>query len=321
MVPIKAIYRTGLIAGLLLCTCLRHAQAQYATEITVAQDGSGDFTSIQDAVDASKAFPGQRITIHIKSGTYREKVKIHAWNTMLSLIGEGADKTVITYNDHFNKIARGRNSTFHTYTMLVQGNDFRAEGLSIENTAGPVGQAVALSVEADRCVFENCTFTGHQDTLYVAGEGARSYFHNCYIEGTTDFIFGAGTAVFEQCRIHAKSDSYITAASTPKGIPYGLVFLKCSITAAEGVKGVYLGRPWRPYAKTVFLNCEMSGQVQPEGWHHWEAPEKEPNVYYAEYRSTGAGARPASRASWPHQLNRRQSKKYTLDHIFSGWKP
>lgn len=313
--------KVSLVFSFFLGLWLPFSQAQYATEMTVAMDGSGDFTSIQAAIDATKAFPDKPITIFIKNGLYREKVKVHAWNTRLTLKGEDKEQTIITFDDHFDKIKRGRNSTFHTYTLLVQANDFRAENLTIENTAGPVGQAVALAVEADRCTFVNCEIRGHQDTLYAAGEGARQYFRDCYIEGTTDFIFGAATALFENCRIRSKADSYITAASTPEGIDYGFVFVNCTLTGGEGVNKVYLGRPWRDYAKTVFINCEMGGHILPEGWHHWSGTERDKTAFYAEFNSRGPGAAPQQRVGWSHQLSRKDAKGYVLEKVFKGWKP
>lgn len=296
-------------------------KAQYETRITVAPDGSGDYQSIQAAIDASKAFPDERIVIFIKNGIYREKVKIHSWNTRLSLVGESRDKTIITNGDYFGSINRGRNSTFFTYTMLVEANEFYAENLTIENSAGPVGQAVALHVEADRCAFINCRFLGHQDTLYLAGEKARQFFKDCYIDGTTDFIFGEATAVFQDCELRSKSDSYITAASTPQGVEYGFVFINCKLTADEGVSRVFLGRPWRNYAKTVFVRTEMGAHIRPEGWNNWGRPGAQETVFYAEFQSSGPGANPDERVEWAHQLTRKQSSKYTPEKIFGDWRP
>src|SRR5690606_15523908 len=175
----------GLVLAMLLGTPAVSQQLAY--EIIVAQDGSGDYTTIQAAIDGAKAYPDAQVVIRIKNGVYKEKVQVYSWNTKLSLIGEDRDKTIITYDDYFDKIDLGRNSTFHTYTLQVRGNDFYAENLTIENSAGPVGQAVALHVEADRATFFNCSFIGHQDTILAAGEGFRQYFKNCYIEGTTDY--------------------------------------------------------------------------------------------------------------------------------------
>lgn len=294
------------------------ARADIVYEMTVARDGSGDYETIQAAIDNTKAFPDKRITIHIKNGTYREKVRVYEWNPMVSLIGEDTEKTIITWGDHFKQIDKGRNSTFHTATLQVDGDDFHGENLTIENTAGPVGQAVALAVNADRVSFYNSRFTGHQDTVYLTGEGKRQYFRNCHIEGTTDFIFGRATAVFDQCRIHSKSDSYITAASTPEGIPHGFVFLNATLTADDGVDEVYLGRPWRDFARTVFLNTDMGSHIKPEGWHNWSKPEAEHTVFYGEYNSRGPGAQPHKRVKWQNTLSDEQASDYTLERILGG---
>ncbi len=297
----------------ILLTVRGTAQDKY--KFTVAQDGSGDFITIQAAIDACKAFPDARVTVFVKNGIYHEKVKIQACNTRLSLIGESAEKTIITWDDYFNKVNWGRNSTFYTYTLIVEADDFYAENLTIENTAGPVGQAVALHVEGDRCAFRNCRFLGHQDTLYTAGQNSRQYFKDCYIEGTTDFIFGAATVFFEGCTICSKSDSYITAASTPSGKPFGYVFSHCKLIANEGITKVYLGRPWRDFAKTVFLNCEMGAHILPAGWSNWGGTARDKTACYAEYGNTGPGAKTAGRIAWSQQLSKKQVKKYTIDNI------
>jgi len=309
----------GLVTLMMLSSPAISHQFEY--DMIVAQDGSGDFTTIQAAIDAAKAYPDAQVLIYIKNGVYKEKVQVYSWNTKLSLIGEDRDKTVITYDDYFDKIGLGRNSTFHTYTLQVRGNDFYAENLTIENSAGPVGQAVALHVEADRTVFVNCRFIGNQDTVFAAGEGTRQYFKDCYIEGTTDYIIGSATAVFDECEIHSKANSYITAASTPEGEAYGFVFLNAHLTASEGVQIVYLGRPWRKHARTVFIKCEMGAFIRPEGWHNWSKPEAEQHAFYAEYGSAGPGANPESRVEWSHQLKGKALKHYSLEKIFKGWKP
>ena len=290
-------------------------------KMTVAKDGTGNYSSIQEAIDATKAFPDRRITIFIKDGIYKEKVKVHAWNNLLTLRGESVENTIITFDDYFKKINLGRNSTFHTYTLLVDADDFIAENLTIRNSAGAVGQAVSLHVEGDRCVFRNCRILGHQDTIYAAGENSRQYFSNCYIEGTTDFIFGASTALFENCVIHSKGNSYITAASTTKGKKFGFVFCDCKLTADEGVTKVYLGRPWRNYAKVVFIRCEMGEHILPEGWHNWNKKEAEKSAFLAEYNCSGKGYKPTLRVPWSHQLSRKQAQQYQPVKIFNGWKP
>jgi pectinesterase len=291
--------------------------ADYQTKITVAQDGSGDYTSVQAAIDAAKAFPDKRVTIFIKNGVYHEKVLVPACNTYLSLIGESAGKTIITWGDYFKKVNRGRNSTFYTYTLKVEASDFVAENLTIENSAGPVGQAVALHVSGDRCVFRNCRILGHQDTLYTEGENSRQYFKHCFIEGTTDFIFGEATALFDDCTLKDLSDSYITAASTDKGKKFGYVFRHCRVIAAPGVTRAFLGRPWRPYAKVVYLHCALDKHIAPAGWMNWSGTNRDRTAYYAEYKSTGPGADPSHRVPWSHQLTDREAAKYTLENIMA----
>jgi len=240
---------------------------------------------------------------------------VYSWNTKISFIGESKEHTIISYNDHFNQINLGRNSTFHTSTLLIEGNDFIAKNLTIQNVAGPIGQAVALSVNADRCYFENCNILGFQDTLYTAGEGFKHYFKNCFIEGSTDFIFGEATVLFEDCTIHSKANSYITAASTPENQRFGYVFKGCKITSDENVTDVYLGRPWRIFAKTVFVNCELDKHIKKEGWHNWSKVAAEKTSFYAEYKCSGEGYHPESRVHWSHQLKKSQAKKYTIENI------
>ncbi|PCJ93449.1 MAG: pectin esterase [Flavobacteriaceae bacterium] len=281
----------------------------------VAKDGSGDYASIQEAINSSKAFPYQRVIIEIKNGVYYEKVHVYSWNPNISLIGEDKEKTIIMYDDYFDKIDLGRNSTFLTPTVLVEGDDFYASNLTIQNTAGPVGQAIALTIHANKVLIENCKLLGYQDTLYTSGEAFTQYFKDCYITGSTDFIFGGATVLFENCTIHSSSNSYITAASTYKGMSYGYVFKDCKLTADENVRGVYLGRPWRTYAKTVFINCEMNAHIQEDGWHNWSYSEAEKESFYAEYNSYGEGAAPDKRVHWSHQLKKSQSKKYTTKNI------
>jgi pectinesterase len=293
------------------------ALSQDVYKMTVAQDGTGDYTTIQKAIDASRSFPDQRITIFVRNGTYNEKIVVPACNPRISLIGESAEKTIITYNDFFNKMKRGRNSTFYTYTLLVDADDFYAENLTIENSAGPVGQAVALHVRGDRCIFRNCHIIGNQDTLYTDGFNNRQYFDGCFIEGTTDFIFGASTVLFNNCTINSKGNSYITAASTPQGKPFGYVFIDCKLTAAEGITKVYLGRPWRDFAKVVFIRCELGSHIQPEGWSNWQGTGRDKTAYYAEYENTGAGSDISKRVPWSHQLSKKEAAKYTLKNILS----
>jgi pectinesterase len=268
---------------------------------------------------AVRDFMQVEATIFIKNGTYKEKLLIPSQKTHITLLGESRDGVIITYGDYSGDAEK--HTTYTSSTVRVQGNDFRAENITFENSAGRVGQAVALHVEGDRATFRNCRMLGNQDTLFLAIENSRQYYQDCYIEGTTDFIFGASTAVFERCTIYSKNDSYITAASTTPHQKYGLVFLNCTLTAAPEAKKVYLGRPWRPHARTVFLNTEMGAHITPVGWDNWRSPENEKTAYYAEYQSKGPGTNAKGRAPWSRQLSGKEAKQYTLDKIFAGTEP
>lgn len=287
---------------------------QYKYVFTVAKDGSGEYTTIQSAIDAMRVYPLASITLYIKNGVYKEKIELPANNTDVVFIGEDVDKTIISFDDYSGK---GKHTTFTSYTAKISGNRFKAYNITFENTAGRVGQALALYVDADKAVFVNCKFLGNQDTIFAAGENARQLFVNCYVEGTTDFIFGPSTAVFQSCNIHAKTDSYITAASTTPGKKFGYVFLDCTITTDPAVKKLFLGRPWRAHAKTAFINCILPEAITPKGWNNWGNPENEKTVVYAEYGNTGKGAVTDQREKWIQQLNKKQAHQYQLKNIFA----
>ncbi|MEN9918851.1 MAG: hypothetical protein RL662_1287 [Bacteroidota bacterium] len=305
---------------LLLNTVHTIAQGKY--DIIVDRNGSGHFRNIQQAIDSVRAFdPKGQTTIFIKNGVYKEKLVLESYLINVKLIGESKEKTIINYDDHANINKMG---TFKTYTFLIRGNDIVLENLTIENTAAPVAQAVVLFLEGDRIIVRNCCLLGNQDTLYAGGEGSRHYIENCYIEGTTDFIFGPATSWFENCIIHCKRKSYITAANTPKDIPYGFVINNCRITMAEGITSVHLGRPWRPYAMTLFMNCNLPNGIIPEGWHNWGKSENEKTARSIEYNNTGEGANTAERVSWSKQLTPQEAKTYTIANVLAGcdgWNP
>jgi pectinesterase len=288
---------------------------QYKYIFTVAKDGSGDYKYIQDAIDAMRVYPLRRITLYIKNGVYNEKIVLPLDNTDVTFVGESVDKTIINFDDYSG---RGKLNTFTSYTAKISGNRFRAENITFLNSAGPVGQALALYVDADKAIFRNCRFIGNQDTIYAAGENSRQYFVNCYIEGTTDFIFGPSTAVFQNCTIKAKANSYITAANTPQGKKFGFVFLDCKIIADSSVNKLYLGRPWRAYSHAVFIRCLLPKIIAPEGWSNWGNPENEKTAFYAEHKNTGEGADTSSRVNWAKQLSDKEAKEYTLENIFSN---
>ncbi|MCH5326681.1 MAG: pectin esterase [Duncaniella sp.] len=284
-------------------------------DIFVAQDGSGDYTTITEALEGVRAYMDYTVTIHIAPGVYKEKVVIPSWLKNVVFEGSGAENTIITWNDHANINKMG---TFRTYTVRVDGDNLTFRNLTIENNAPRLGQAVALHTEGDCLKFENCRLLGDQDTLFTGGEHTRLYFNNCYIEGTTDFIFGPATAYFKDCTIHSKVNSYITAASTPKDVAVGYVFDSCRLTAAPEANSVYLGRPWRPYAHTVFIDCEMGGHIRSEGWHNWNNADNEQTARYGEYGSKGPGGNMTGRVAWAKTLDEATAAELrSLCKIFS----
>lgn len=283
--------------------------------IVVAQDGTGDFTTIQEAVNSVRDFTPVRRIIHIKQGIYREKVDIPSWKCDITLRGDDPEKTIICYDDY---AALRQMGTFRTYTLQVRGNRVVLENLTIENRAGRVGQAVALHIEGDCVIVRNCRLLGNQDTLFTGNENSRQYYDRCYIEGTTDYIFGPATCWFDDCILHSKSNSFITAASTPEHHEFGYVFHKCVLTASEGVSKVYLGRPWRPYAAVVFLQCLMGKHICPDGWDNWRNEENEKTARYAEYASQGEGANPKDRVCWSSQMNEKEASRYLPENVLGG---
>ena len=289
--------------------------------LVVSRDGTGDFRTLQEAVESARAFMDYTVTIDVKNGVYKEKVIVPSWVENIDIIGEDRDKTIITYDDHANINKMG---TFRTYTVKVEGSDITFKNLTIENNAAQLGQAVALHTEGDRLKFINCRILGNQDTIYTGAKFTRLYFKDCYIDGTTDFIFGPSTALFENCMIHSKRNSYVTAASTPKEAKYGYIFKHCKLTAEPGVDKVYLGRPWRPYAYTLFIECELGKHIVPAGWHNWGKQSNEETARYMEYKNTGEGANVSERVAWSKQLTKKEAEAVTVDAIFgtqSNWNP
>ncbi len=282
------------------------AQTQWKRDIVVARDGTGDYRTLTEAMEAIRAFMDYKVTVHVRKGIYKEKLVIPSWLQNVEIVGEDAEQTIITYDDH----ARINNmGTFRTYTLKVEGNDITFRNLTIENNAEPLAQAVALHTEGDRLTFVRCRFLGNQDTVYTGAAGTCLYFKDCYIEGTTDFIFGPSTALFERCTLYSKRNSYITAASTPQDVEVGYVFVDCKLCAAPGVDKVYLGRPWRPYASTVFIRCEMGSHICPAGWDNWRNPANEKTARYGEYGNTGAGASMHGRVAWSVSLSQGQAER------------
>lgn len=327
---------------------LETSTAKERCKVIVAQDGSGDFKTIQEAINQVPEDNQVRTVIDVKAGEYYEK--LHIDKKMVTLKGEPG-KTTITYDDC--AVKRWPNGekygTFHSYSVLITGDDFTAEGITFKNSAGPgavAGQALAAYIDADRVIFRNCRFLGHQDTIFTAplppkpGSGdrfnsprddyerrmGRHYFENCFIAGDVDFIFGSATAVFYNCEIfsHDRHGGYVTAASTPEGEKYGYVFIDCRLTGDAPADSVYLGRPWREFAKTVFINTYMGEHIRAEGWHNWGSEAKEKTTFYAEYNSSGPGAKIDQRVKWAKVLTSQEAEEYTVENVLrgkDGWNP
>ncbi len=293
----------------------------------VSRDGTCEFRNIDDAIEVCRAFMDYQKVIFVKKGVYKEKLIIPSWLTNITICGEDRDNTIITWDDHANikmpiggldseASVKGKPmGTFRTYTLKVEGNNITLKNITIENSAPRLGQAVALHTEGDHITVVNCRLLGNQDTVYTGVGGTRVAFYDCYIEGTTDFIFGPSTAWFENCEIYSKINSYITAASTPKTEKYGYVFHKCRLTAAPGVDKVYLGRPWRPYAYTLFIDCEMGSHIRPEGWFNWNNKNNEETARYLEYNNHGAGVSTSQRVAWSHQLSKKEAAQITIKNV------
>ena len=290
-------------------------------DLVVAQDGSGDTFTIQDAIDLVPDYRKAGVTrILVRQGCYHEKLIVPASKQQVSLIGEG--EVVITSNDYALKLNRfgEEMGTSGSSTCYIYGDDFYAENITFENTAGAVGQAVAALVDSDRAIFYRCRFLGNQDTLYPFGKErtVRQYYRECYIEGTVDYIFGwAATVYFDNCTIHSKrSKGYIAAPATPQGMEHGFVFSHCHLTADAGVEKVYLGRPWRPYGQAVYIHCHMDSCIHPEGWRVWHNKDNLTTPTMGEYGSQGAGASSNSRVSWAVEIA--DTTRYSLDAVLSG---
>jgi pectinesterase len=298
--------------------------AAQSSHKTVAQDGSGDYPTVQEALNAIPLNNKKRITIFIKKGMYKEKLLLDSSRNFVTLLGEDKFNTILTYDDHTGKLSP-KGDTINTRTsesFLIKGDDFVAENITFDNNAGyTAGQAVAVQASGDKLIFRNCRFTGNQDVLFTLPAKSRQYYENCYIEGTTDFIFGAATAWFEKCHIHSKKNSHVTAASTPPEKKYGYVFNDCVLTGDTSLHNASLGRPWRPYAAVIYLHCFIGQHIKPEGWSNWNSTENYKTTRYAEYKNYGPSADTIKRVDWSRQLTEDEAKACTMQNVFGDWKP
>ena len=305
----------------------------------VSADGSGTHTDLQSAIAAAPDNGTNTFSILIKSGSYQGQFIVPKTKKRIRFVGEDLEHTILTYPLNMFETNATTLWPFRGIGVIVLGDDFRAENLTFENTSGDHGQALALRVDGDRAVFNDCRMLGWQDTLRL--EHGRDYFTNCQVAGRVDFIYGSATAVFDRCEIHSKNGGHVTAADTPKDQPFGFVFMNCRLTgdpqpwinpqglAANTNKDgsapqADLGRPWRPYAGVTYLNCEMGGHIKAAGWNNWRNPTNELTARFAEYHSTGPGANPEARFKWSRQLTDDQAAKITVESVLGGsdaWNP
>jgi len=310
-----------------LIACILIAMACKAIaqkRIVVAQDGSGTYKTVQEALNAVPLNNTTPVLIYIKNGTYKEKLKLDSTKNFVTIQGESNTGTILTYDDHPGKVSPtgGTFTSRSSYSFLVLGNDFTAENITIQNDAGfNAGQSIAIECHSDKAIFNNCRLVGNQDIVFLNSETSRQYYYNCYIEGTTDFIFGAAAAWFEKCHIHSKKNSHITASSTPKNHEFGFVFNNCTLTADTNLHMVSLGRPWREYSKVVYMHTNMGPQIKPEGWTDWNNEHRSATARYYEFENTGPGANTAKRVDWSHQLTAAEAKLITVKTVLSGWDP
>jgi pectinesterase len=305
--------------------------AEAAFDAVVSADGSGSHTTIQAALAAAPDKGSKPFRILIKPGKYEGPILVSREKSHIQFIGEEPENTVLTYAKNVKEPEPGADPMFKGIGVVIQGDDFKAERITFENTSGDHGQALALRIDGDRAVVANCRLLGWQDTLMI--NKGRHYFRNCYIEGRVDFIYGDGTAVFDRCTVHSKNGGYVTAASTPQERPFGFVFLDCKLTGDEipwadpsggnssknrKKPNTHLGRPWRPFASVIFVRCELGDHILPEGWHNWGKPENESTARYGEFQSRGPGANPQARVAWSKQLSKGQAEALTTAKILGG---
>ena len=294
----------------------------------MAQDGTGDSKTVQAALDTVPKDNKSPFVIYIKPGTYHEKLTVDENKPFVQFVGSATEEPVLTFDDYANK--PGPNGkpmgTFATASVYIKGHDFLARNITFQNTAFPrqiVGQAVAVRNESDRSSFENCRFLGNQDTLFA--NAGRQYYHNCLIHGDVDFIFGNAAAVFDQCDIESVGKGYVSAQSrTDPAQPTGYVFRDCTLGGTAPNASVFLGRPWRPYARVIYIECTLGPQIDPTGWNNWRDPAREKTAYFAEVGSKGPGANTSSRVSWARTLTLEEEATYSTKAFLAGsdgWNP
>jgi pectinesterase len=293
-------------------------------KITVAQDGSGNFTTVQAAINSIPKQNTKPVIIVVKKGIYREKLFIDSLQQFITMAGEDSANTIFAWNDHTGKVSSPGDTinTRTSWSFKIKADNFMAWNITFRNDAGFLaGQAVAVESDGDKAVFRNCRFIGNQDVLFLNSEKSRQYFEDCYIEGTTDFIFGSATAWFRKCWIYSKKNSHVTAASTPKENEFGFVFDWCQLSGDTSLHNVSLGRPWRPYAAVTYLHCYIGAHIKTEGWSKWNNTDNHMTARYYEFANFGPSADPSKRVDWAKQLTDEEVKKYTTWNVLRGWDP
>lgn len=296
-----------------------------AANLVVAADESGQYKTVQDAVNAAPTGTAAHPTIiRIKPGTYKERVYIQREKRFLRLAGEDAAKTVLTYDLYASRLGLDGKpiGTFGTASVEIDADDLSAENVTFENGAGPQGQALAIRLDGDRVAFRHCRFLGWQDT--ILDNRGRHYYDECDITGSVDFIFGGATAIYERCNITEIRDTGgpQTAPSTPPDQPFGFVFLDCHLLKGAGVKAgsSTLMRPWRDYGQAAFINCVMDDHISAKGWSEWNG--REQTCRAEEYNSRTPGGKVVDlvlRAPWLHRLSAAEAAGYTVANIFKDW--
>jgi len=302
--------------------CL-HAATPAPIHVVVAQDGSGDYPTVQNAVDHAfdrvLAPTAARLIIDIRPGIYHERVRVPHDRPRVTFLGQDAQSTVIT----FGLGAKDAGGTFFSATVDINADEFEARNITFENSYGTGTQAVAISVHSDRARFRSCRFLGMQDTVYAAS--GRQYYVDSYIAGHVDFIFGNAAAVFDHCQIHSRGAGYVAAESrTMADGAQGFVFTHCRLTADAGVHDVFLGRPWRNYSRVVYLECWMGDHIRPEGWNNWNKEAAEQSSWFAEYGSDGPGGNAAARVKWAKPLTAAEARDFRPEVFLrgaDGWNP
>lgn len=318
------------------------------TKLLVSKQKSDDncFEMPSQAIAFANQLDGH-VIIEIEPGIYKEKLELSRPDTELVGLSSDSSSTVLTFDDYaFDDMPDGsKRGTFRSYSVFIDADNVTVKNLTIENSSGDSkshGQAIALYAEGNNLLFENCSLLGHQDTLFTGPLppkelqkngfiGPKQYaprvngmqvYKQCFICGDVDFIFGSATAYFEDCTIKSllrdpdtEIQGYVTAASTAQGQDFGYIFKNCKLISDCPKASVYLGRPWRNFAKTIFINCDFGPHIHPDGFHDWNKADAHDTITYAEYNNSMEGQPFKSLAPFVSQLSEQEAAKYELSNL------